>query len=541
MVLPAVRFAVATSGATGDPMLVDTQGRVIVPEAPSPAPPAEPPTAIRRLFQRYRTLVLVACALASVVALRELDARQAEQKDVRNGSVVQGLRAAHLQSLVRQCLDSEPFMPVAGKMPAPTVLPNDAQPQPWKASAPAVGLLQPSALALADLPDYLGSNAARLQAASVDTAVLTKCAYAQHQLALLATPDPRQEFWRTVFTEGSSLNTVLRFVRIALLGVFVLCATELILSALRMARLPVIGLADLAKLANPGTDAPPKADKPEAAKAAGGAWSAIGTALVTGLTSVVVVGPELVQQAVNTSRVAEHQSLDQRSVQTIQDTRSNATNIRQTSLYTEMHKVRVEESVRADATELRAAAAELQRAAELSNQTLRQMSTVLEGMGRATPGAEQWNDLRDMTRRALAAADARTSNAIASLHQRVDGVAAEQSRALGSHMDARAKEQVDLSRQLAALATTASGAAAEAARLHRTVRQRGCATLAYLEDVERKRWFFSNEADQRIQRMRNIMQQAEPTTDCSEFLQPAAPAQADGPTGSSTQALGGSR
>jgi hypothetical protein len=206
-------------------------------------------------------LLILASATLSVLALFRLDAKQSQLEDPKQAEVRHALQDATQRETVRQCLAEEPFVLVAKKVEST----SSGNPES-KNSKARIG----EQLSLEDVADLFAKDPGWAQAHLENAARLAQCAYALNSLKDLRQPSA----WEMAFTHGSSLNVVVRIARLILLGAFALCVSEAILRALKLANLPVIGLADIAKVMREGAV---DRDPSQSAKVPGPLLSLIGT------------------------------------------------------------------------------------------------------------------------------------------------------------------------------------------------------------------------------------------------------------------------
>lgn len=426
-----------------------------------------------------RSLYLSAlCAALCILTLHELDSKQSQLQNLSMPGVPETLRAAHLEALVRGCLAAEPLgaaQPDAGAPPGAATVGSDA-----RAAAEAV---------------------ARERAAR-------RCELASGELKRLSPQLAVDGLWKTVFTEGSSLNTVLRLTRVVLLSLFALCVAHMLLRALKAMGLPVASFEELTRLPGDLVQRAAPAE-PGPGKSAAALLSVVGTTLVTGVTGAAVVVPELVQQTVNTTRVAESRRLDVRNIQSV--TRES-----RLELVSEHSEIRD-----ADAS---VAIAELREKLSGVDARLLQVTLGIDALRRAelTALTEFQHRLLDGMRDLGKPPAPDPGPALRELDAKVTALSVAQRDAFAAQEQKTAKSNDELQSRIVLAERSASGALGEIAAVRRSVDQRGCATLAYFEHLEDKRWFFPKEARARIQLLRDIMGTAQPTQGCDQFRRPAA-------------------
>jgi hypothetical protein len=431
-------------------------------------------------------LLILASATLSVLALFRLDAKQSQLEDPKQAEVRHALQDATQRETVRQCLAEEPFVLVAKKVEST----SSGNPES-KNSKARIG----EQLSLEDVADLFAKDPGWAQAHLENAARLAQCAYALNSLKDLRQPSA----WEMAFTHGSSLNVVVRIARLILLGAFALCVSEAILRALKLANLPVIGLADIAKVMREGAV---DRDPSQSAKVPGPLLSLIGTTLVTGITSATVVAPEVWRQATNSTQVSESRSLESRSLQATSESR-----LVELIKHVEERTTTVVDGSTLDALTRKLEAADTRfakvEADAVMTRTRLELLDRLDRNGIRIVMPEQHNGLSDLR------------GSIQGLSNRLDSLSRDEGQRFQVLQAEQGHTREVLGKQIGSAGALAGDAAAGTAQVKLALRQRTCAMLAYFDDLERKRWLFPNEARARLQLMRDMMGQNEVTADCS--------------------------
>ncbi len=434
----------------------------------------------------------------SLCGLLVIDSLQSWVSNVHNPQVRAAMRDSALRAEVRTCLQKFPLPTASNAVLAASAAPGVASSSPASSAQPA--------------------TAKNPGAANTELNEQVRC---EQSLQALDQASGKMggtflAFVEQAFREGSALNVALRLLKLVLLGLLALSAAELLLKLLKRWGLPMLSLEDLARSASQLKPERPEAVKREAAPSVGrdvpSLVSLIGTTVITGLTGAAVVVPEIAQQVVMTSRIAESKVLDMRSIQTQSSTDH--------STHKEHFEKQVERERAADA-QLEAVLANLGERALALNDRLLEINEQVRSTQRAVESLATAQTQAIVLSGQLAAASGRMESAVQSsivAASAAQGTALavreEQAKAFAAQQRWLEAQRLQLVSAVDAAASASREAKSDVASLSQSVKKRGCATLAYFEDVEKKRLVFTREAQERLQRLRNIMQLPEPTADC---------------------------
>jgi len=436
--------------------------------------------------------ILLCLSVICFMTLAYLEEQQATFQKPNRADAVAASRAAKHKAAIQKCIAQEPFL------------------------HPKKGLM-----GLEQLADGADDAVLRAWSASKETEGLAQCVYAWRSMEDARMPSR----WEQVFTEGTSLNMGLRISKILLLAVFALCLSEILLRLLKFLNVPVVSLTDIGKSFGIDPTKPALSNAPDSAPKPTGSWiTLVGTTLITGLTSATVVAPEIVKQAVTSSHVAERYA----------ETRIRSEHRQQVTTVTDIKRI-LEIQREINKTQETGANERLNDRLSAIDTKTNQLQLDLEAL-RRTEVTERWNAIRAVLDKGIrvsvssAGAGGTPVAPVPSkdpvLTQLELMAKAEQIEGLKKDLVAtqtRLQQEIDVRQQTIAGATNSMQAMALA------LRQRTCALFVYFDDLEKNRMWFSKEASNRIQLMRDVMGKNEVTADCRDFspqvaATPAAPA-----------------